>query len=496
MHNSKYMTGDKKNRALLISPAFCFLFFTFYMLSVSSVFSAEKIEFTLTDAVTFSLRENLSLSEEKLNPWIAEAEIIFQKGEFDPKLELKINESFRKFPSASNLTGTEDRALIGTISLGGKVSAGTKYSLSWENERIWSNSPFLRLNPYYSTELIITMTQPILKGLGRDIQESNLDIAKNNFEISRLNLDDKSMNIIAETSMAYWNLANARYNLEVAELSLKLALNLLAEVKAKIDSGVLAPVEIYKAEAEASFREEALLRAKKNVFDSEDKLRAVMNLKDWSGEIIPIEKIPIPPSDIEPVESAVNTAFSNRRDYKQALLEYQNKEILRRYFDNQRYPDLNISGSAGLNALNRTYRKAIDDLGSRDNYSWQLGISLIIPIGNRLAEGNYLKAKNEEEKSRIALKLIEQKITLETREAHRSVQLAIETIKASKKSRIAAEKRLEAEEARFKAGMATLNDVLKFQKEYTDALSSEKGAEIDYAVAVIKLEKTKGTLGL
>ncbi len=259
---------------------------------------------------------------------------------------------------------------------------------------------------------------------------------------------------------------------------------------------MLAPVEIYKAEAEASLREEALLKAKKNVFDSEDKLRAVMNLKDWSSEIIPIEKTPHPPTDIEPVEEAISTAFSNRRDYKQALLEYQNKEILKRYYDNQRYPDLNISGSAGLNALNGTYRKAIDDLGSRDNYSWQFGISLTIPIGNRAAEGNYIKAKNEEEKSGIALKLIEQKITIETREAYRSVQLAMETIKASKKTRIAAEKRLEAEEARFKVGMATLNDVLKFQEEYTDALSSEKRAEIDYAVASIELEKTKGTLGL
>ena len=65
----------------------------------------------------------------------------------------------------------------------------------------------------------------------------------------------------------------------------------------------------------------------------------------------------------------------------------------------------------------------------------------------------------------------------------------------NKKTRTAAEKRFEAEEGRFKAGMATLNDVLKFQEEYAKALSSQKRAEVDYAKATVELERIKGTLG-
>ncbi len=44
--------------------------------------------------------------------------------------------------------------------------------------------------------------------------------------------------------------------------------------------------------------------------------------------------------------------------------------------------------------------------------------------------------------------------------------------------------------------MATMNDVLKFQEEYAKALSSEKKAHVDYAKAVIELERVKGTLGM
>ena len=456
--------------------------------------AADRLELTLSEAINMSLRENLSLAGERINPKIAEADIKFRKGEFDPNIDLKATESYKKSSSPSLLTGSEERMANGDISLGGKVNTGTTYELKWANERSKSNSPYLTTNPYYTSALVLTMTQPLLKGIGKEVQESNLNVAKNNYEASRLSLDDKSIGIIADTAKAYWDLAFARYDFEVAELSLKLAQNLLAEAKAKIDAGLLAPVEIFKAEAEASLREESLLKAKKLVFDMADRLRVVINMKDWQAELIPIEKTPIP-TDIQPVEKATDTAFNNRKDYKQASIEYKNKEILRKYFDNQKYPDLNLIGSAGLNGLNGAYDNTLDRLGSRDYYSWQFGLSLRIPIGNSAAEGTYLKAMHEEEKSGITLKILEQKITAEVREAWRTVQLASETISATKKTRTAAEKRFEAEEGRFKVGMATLNDVLKFQEEYAKALSSGKKAEVDYAKAIVELERIKGTLG-
>ncbi|TAL26843.1 MAG: TolC family protein, partial [Nitrospirae bacterium] len=466
----------------------------FLLFCSGDIFAAERLELTLSEAINMSLKENLSLAGERINPKIAEADIKFREGEFDPNVDLKATESYRKSRSASLLLGTEERTANGDISLGGKVNTGTTYELKWANERVRSNSGYLTTNPYYTSELALTMTQPLLKGIGKDIQESNLNVARNNYEASRLILDEKSIGIIADTARAYWDLTFARNALKVAGFSLELAQNLLAEVKAKIDAGALASVEVYKAEAEVSLREEAHLKAGKLALDAADKLRVIMNLKDWLVELIPIEKTP-EPFDIPPVEASIDTALNNRKDYKQAAIAFRNKEILKKYFDNQKYPDLNIIGAVGLNNLNGTYDKTVDGLDSRDYYSWQFGLSLRIPIGNNAAGGNYLKAKHEEEKSALALKIIEQQITAEVREAWRSVQLASETIKATKKTRTAAEKRFEAEEGRFRVGMATLNDVLKFQEEYAKALSSEKKAEVDYANSIVALERAKGTLG-
>ncbi|MFZ6017327.1 MAG: TolC family protein [Nitrospirota bacterium] len=486
-----------KGSKLLKPFTVCLLLTAYCLLLITDAFGAEKLELTLKEAIDITLKENLSLIEERLTPQISEAEIKVEEGEFDPKLKLQVSESYQKSatPYIYYLReGREERTFMSEAGIEGKINTGATYELKWTNERFKGTSTFLSLNPYYTSDLTLTATQPLLKGLGKDIQESNLNVARNNLEISKLRLDDRASQIIADTTKAYWDLISARDELEVAELSLRLAKNLLDEAKARIEAGVLAPVEIYKAEAEVALREEALLRSRKLISDAEDRLRVTMNLREWHKEIVPVERPP-EPSELPLVESALNTAISNRKDLRQARIEKRNKEILRKFYGNQQLPDLSIVGSTGLNGLNGNYSDTLDKLGSGDYYSWEVGVSLTIPIGNRTAKGNMLKAKYDEEKADISLKALEQKITAEVREAWRLLHLTSESITATKKTRIASEKRLEAEEGRFRVGMATMNDVLKFQEEYARSVSSEKKARTDYAKAIVEFERAKGTLG-
>ena len=94
----------------------------------------------------------------------------------------------------------------------------------------------------------------------------------------------------------------------------------------------------------------------------------------------------------------------------------------------------------------------------------------------------------------LRVKALRQEVTVEVREALRALLLAKESIRASGRAKVASEKRLEAEEERFRLGMAILNDVLRFQQEYADALSSEKRAITDYAGASVMLRRATGTL--
>ena len=480
-----------------------FLFIVFVLMP-SVVFSADRIEMTLGEAVELSLENNLSYAKDKYLPKISEAGIKIAAGEFDPQFKIQLGDSYRKelytsiigpqgIIGTSGIFESYQRLFEVDTSVSGKVNTGTAYEIKWSDQRVKSRASLDVLNPYHYTETSLTLSQPLLKGFGKGIQESNLNVAKNSFEISRLALDDSASSVILDTANAYWELVSAIDEVEVAELSLNLAKNINEETKARIDVGVLAPVEIYKVEAEVAVREESLLKVRKIVSDSHDRLRITMGMKDWDTAIIPIEKRPSP-SDMPALDECIKDAFNLRRDYKQANIDIKNREIMSRYYKNQGLPDFSLTGTAGRSGKGGRFSEANDRLDDGRYYFWELGVMLSIPIGNNTAKGNYLKARYEEEQAGLNLRLIEQKIQLEVREVWRTVQLNMESITATNKTRIAAGKRLEAEEGRFKVGMATLNDVLKFQEEYTKALSSEKRAYINYAKSVVFLEKIKGTL--
>ena len=78
----------------------------------------------------------------------------------------------------------------------------------------------------------------------------------------------------------------------------------------------------------------------------------------------------------------------------------------------------------------------------------------------------------------------------------RDVQLALKAMEATKKTSLASQKRLEAEQAKFDAGRATTLDVLTAQEAYSEALSQEKLAEVSYAVALAELDRIQGLTGL
>lgn len=456
----------------------------------------ESRDLTLSEAVGAALKSNLTLEEKTIMLRKSEAVLKSSKGEFDPSVKFDLKRSYDKKETNSTIPPymTEDSGYGYGMSVGGKALTGTQYELKyWTGKGERSEPSYLKTNPYYTSELKLTLTQPLLKGFGLDVQRSNVLGAVKGVEIARLDAEWRAMQVISDTVDAYWDLYLARHGQDAAELSLKLAENILEEVKTKISAGTLAPVEIYKAEAEAAVRSEKLLASRKAVSDAEDKLRAIMNTDEWHYVILPAEN-PVSSDAAFNIDDLIASALQNRKDYLQALADFEKNEIQSNYEHSQSLPDLNLSGSYSLNGLNGSSGGAYDEARSGQYYSWQVGMSLSVPLGNRIAEGKYQSAKRELEASKVRLEQVRKAIIVEVREAYRMFSLSAQTIKAAERTKIASEKRLKAEEERFRLGMAVLNDVLRYQDEYANSLVSEKKAQTDYAKSLVKIKKTAGIL--
>ena len=474
---------------LLLSVFLLFLIFGYS-------FTYAGMNISIKDAISLALENNLDIKIERFNPAIRNAETEKERSVFDPVFTSDLTNSASITPSSSELQGAAEinqKTLDFNIGLTQKFLTGAYTELKFTNERIWSNSKFLTTNPYYESDVTLTVTQPILKDFGPHVNLSRIRIAENNEKISKEQLKGRIIEIITNTKKSYWNLLLSIEELEVRNLSLNLARDLLERNRKKVEVGVLAPIELVEAEAGVASREETVLVAEKSVRDSEDILRRITGLtKDWETVLFPVDK-PIISKERPPFDESKRIALEKRHDYLQVNRDLEIKETNLRYTNNQTLLDLSFFGGIGLNGLNSSYSSNLERLKSGDFYSWQVGLSLEIPIGNRSARSDYIKARLEEEKARLAIKNMEDAITAEVREALREIDTTIKRIDATRSARVLAEKKLDAEEKRFNVGMSTSHDILVYQEELANALRNEKKAMIDHNIALINMEKVMGT---
>lgn len=464
-----------------------------FFITIRLASAQEVLTLSLDEAVSQAIENNLGLKVERYNPLIASQDILKQKGVFDPTLSLEGSETYQKALSPSIVESIEQRSFDTSFSLGGKIPTGTEYKFSWDYQKVRGDSPYLRVNPYHLTELSLALTQPLLKGFGIKVQTASIKVARENLRLSEFEFMNKSEELIGNTIKAFYDLLLAKENLDIARFSVSIGEKILNDVRAKIKAGMLALVDEYNAEAEVAKREEALLKAENAYNDAMDSLKRVIGLQNWDIDINLI-KPDSPSKEIPDLNNAINNAYLYRKDLKQASTELEKKKILAQFYKNQRLPELNIFGSGGLSGLSDSSSDAFDRLDSWSDKNWKAGLLFRLPLFQSQSRGDYLKAKYEKEQAEETIKDLKQKITLEVRQAWRGISLALKTIEASRKTRIASEKRMQAEELRFYQGLATLNDVLQFQEEYVKALLNEKKAEFDYHISITQLERTEGTL--
>ena len=461
------------------------------------------VSLSLQDCIFFALKNNLDVAATRLAPQIKETEITKAKSDFDPTATLDISaDKSETHTTSSGTTGTFESVQKNydfNAGLKQKFLTGGDYDLSFKSNRLKTNRlPVSQTpNPAYTSSLTFTLTQPLLKDFGIGVNRADILIAKNNKDISLEELREEVINTITETEKAYWELVFALENLKVKELSLKRAEDLLETNKARMKAGTVSQLEVLAAEAEVASRKQEVIIAQKMLSDAQDNLKIVTNLiqdpKLWNFDIIPLDKPPLEAKEIDLVES-VRIAFEKRPDYQKEKIDLKNKDIKIKVAKNEVLPTLDLKGSFGLNGLDRHYDDAFDEMSKGEYESWSAGLSFEYPLGNRGARSKYKKRLLEKEKALIDFKNLEQKIIIQVREAVRGTNTDYKRVAAAETVRRLRERRLSAEEERFKEGLTTTHDILEYQEDLAKSQSGYLRSIIDYNKSLIDLEKAKGTV--
>ena len=168
-------------------------------------------------------------------------------------------------------------------------------------------------NPSWTGGLAFTVTQPLLKNAGIEINRTFIKVAQNNAEVEQHVFRDRVLTVITTVEQTYWELVFANENLKVAQAAMKAAEELLATNRAKAKAGVMSIVDVLQAEAAVASRVEQVLVAEKAIRDQEDQLRRLLN----PGEEELRQDLRLTPADapvtvLEPLSLAGSHRYGDR----------------------------------------------------------------------------------------------------------------------------------------------------------------------------------------
>ncbi|MFQ5989974.1 MAG: TolC family protein, partial [Candidatus Methylomirabilales bacterium] len=353
---------------------------------------------SLQESILLGLKNNLDIAIEGFNPKIRETDVTGEKSVFDPEVFAEVAFESTQTPNRNFLAGVRVRQINNNdfnwnFGLRQDLPTGGSYELSFDNNRNFNNSAFFSVvntNTAYTSDLSLTVVQPLLKNFGVDINRTQIKIAQNEREISFDRFRETVMDIITQIQDVYWDLVFTIEDLKVERRSLRLAQELAELNRARVRAGVAAPVEITQAETDIAAREALVTAAEKRVRDAEDRLKVVLNIPkegEWGGAVLPADPARFSAITLD-LPSAVTDALRMRPEYEVAKVDLSNKELTLRFTRNQLLPDLSFQGGVGINglsALDPTYGDALDSMADESNFIYSAGLVFSIPIGNRAA---------------------------------------------------------------------------------------------------------------
>ncbi len=476
------------------------------------------LKLSLYDLIVGTLRNNVDIAVQEFNSKIRTQQIIEQDAAFDPTIsfEAKHQDNSTQSTSAFAIPAKQqNNAQILELALNQKLKLGTEYEVSLQGQRDETNSAFAGLNAQYTSRLALQVTQPLLKNFGSDINKTNIYLAKNNLDISDFDFKRTVIDTISNAENTYWDLVFSLEDLKVQNKSVERARDLERRVRAQVDVGTLAPLEILQAQSEVASREEAVIGSQKLIEDNEDNIKNIINISFDS---------PKGKMDIRPVDSprfvqespfdlniSIEKALNYRPDFQSKKKELDNKNVQVQFNKNQLYPSLDLVGSLSLNGVSGRARavsigsgppalnpfggdvfKSLDRALGGDFKTWEAGIVFKYPLGNNAAKSRYTAAKLEAAQLLLDLKNLEKTIVLEVREAIRQIETDKKRVQAAGVARKLAQEKLNAEEKKFEVGLSTSFNVLEFQTDLAEEQSKELKAIVDYNKSKINLRKVMG----
>ena len=389
---------------------------------------------------------------------------------------------------------------------------GTSVSLGYTDSNLNSNSTRAQLNPYHSDALSLNVTQHLLQGFGLAVNRRNIEIARNSRELADLQFKLQVIVTACGAMNLYWDLVSFNDDVKAKQESLDYNQRLYDSNKRQVEIGMLAPIEVIRAEAAVAASQQDLIISQTRVLQQETILKDFLSRNGVASptvqlaHIVPTDHITVPDVEaIQPYQDLVSQAMSGRPELAMARINVTNSKINARGSKAELLPTVDAFGNiannglaGAINTLSPTpiignplvggYGSVLSQIFSRNFPNYSLGLQLNIPIHNRTARADYVLDEMTERQLELALLAAEKQVRVDVQNAIIGLQQARATYQAAVKQRVLEEKTLDAEQKKLNLGASTIFNVILVQRDLVAAQSAEVAALDNYSKARVQMD--------
>ena len=368
-----------------------------------------------------------------------------------------------------------------------------------------STQQSLLFNPAVVSRLAAGVNQPLLNGAGFLANRRFLLVAGNNLNTSEQLFREQVTTVVTQVENTYWGLAAARLAVDAATRASNAANELVNDTKIREELGTAAGIDVVSARSAAAAAERDLIVARTNLQLQQEQLKNLLTKGNdpilEAADVDTIDDLPNPDSlPVPDVDAALRSAVAHRPELAAASQDLRNQDISVRYTKNGLLPSVSVFAlyaGAGLtgdtpvvsNGLGGSLHQTFD--AAYPEYA--AGVSAVLPIRNRSAQADNLRARLEEQQLKVQEQRSRQQIELEVRQAVIGLVQGKAQIEAARTALELAQRTAEAEREKLQLGVSTAYDVILRERDLVSAKQAEVAASATYARALVELDRATGT---
>jgi outer membrane protein TolC len=437
--------------------------------------------------------------------------------DFDPSISGALNnEHFTQPLSNIAIYGVptlQQNTTNGNVSYSQNFPTGTSFSAIFNNSRGTTNSPNSFLNPTLNSYYHVLLQQQLLAGFGFVSNLRYLRIAKNDQKISDEAFKLQVISTVTQIANMYWDLVAAYDDEEVKSRSLDFANQTLESDRKQLSLQAIPAMDVMKAEAEVSNREQDLTIAKTTLQLQELLIKNALT-KNLDDPIL--EAMPVRPTDQSgtleaatqgSTEEMIANALRDRIELKESDLDLDNRRISRDAARNAVLPSVAVTafyggtGLGGLNNPNSTivstappdFGGAVKNAFNNTAPDYYVGLSVNIPLRNRIAKSDQYRSELEARQSELRLQQLKKQIRIEVRNAEYALEQSVGRVVSARKGRDLAQKTFDITAKEQELGAGSNFQTLTAQRDLAVAESALVAAMTAYQKAKIELDRSVGS---